>query len=343
MWYRICVSIVTVTLISGCAVGVKHDFFNDNLKLEAEPDISIVVGTLDHRAYVLDSRKNTAFTGLSRGGFGNPFDVQTLSGNPLATDFSRSIAASLAKNGAKTEVVPLLHSQSVTDASKKLIARGADRALLLTLREWKGDSMFNVRLVYDFDLRILDQSGKVLAKNALKGDENLGASDPIKPGGGEQISRRFKGLVQSLFKDDEITQQLIGTNGTGAGLTASVTPATNQKTLEPGINGTYVSKITKSGAFANQYFTKKAHQELVITLKKSGNTITGTDSDNSAVIEGTQKGDRIDFTFWSPNEEITNRLELRGTWKVNPDGYTLEGKWWMGGSTDGTWDLIKID
>jgi len=162
---------------------------------------------------------------------------------------------------------------------------------------------------------------------------------------------KFNGISdsqQSISPDREIQKDSSSasegeTPSSEAAVTANVTNAANQSNLGSGITGTYKSEITKSGSFAGQYFTKKEYQELVITLKQNGNIITGTDSYNSAVIEGTLDGDNIVFTYWSPNRKIAGGLELRGTWKINPDGHTLEGKWWMGGSTDGKWDLTRIE
>ena len=121
MWHRIGIGFVTMILIGGCAIGVKHDYIQNSLELEATPNQVIVIGALDHRTYVLNSRKKEKFVGLSRGGFGNPFDVVTLSGNPLATDIATSIALSLRKAGVDAEVFSLKPSQSVPEASKELL------------------------------------------------------------------------------------------------------------------------------------------------------------------------------------------------------------------------------
>jgi hypothetical protein len=208
MWYRINVGLISLILISGCAVGVKHDYIQDSLELEVSTSNTFVVSTLDHRGYVLSNRKNENFVGLSRGGFGNPFDVTTLSGNPLATDISTSIALSLGKIGVDAEVVELDPAQSVTDSLKKLLPKGANRTLLITLREWKGDSMFSVRILYDLDLNLYDQAGKLLLKKKIVGDENLGQSDPFSPGGADKVIVRFKTLIEGLFRDPEVRQYL---------------------------------------------------------------------------------------------------------------------------------------
>lgn len=70
--------------------------------MEAHGTITVAVATHDQRPYVVGGNKKPNFVGLSRGGYGNPFDVVTVSGNPLADGFSESISRSLAARGFKT-------------------------------------------------------------------------------------------------------------------------------------------------------------------------------------------------------------------------------------------------
>jgi len=202
------VSLVVLIFLSGCAAGVKHDYVQDSLDLKVVTGNSIVVGTLDHRSYILNYQKNDDFVGLSRGGFGNPFDVTTLSGNSLAGDISKSITSSLRKNGVNAQIIEFTSPQSVSEASEKLISKNTQRSLLLTLREWKGDSMINVGFTYDFDVSIFNQDGKLLLEKQMKGKEHLGSSDPFSPGGSDKMRDRFKSLMKALFHDPEVNRNL---------------------------------------------------------------------------------------------------------------------------------------
>ena len=201
-------SILVLIFVSGCAVGVKHDYKLATLDIQAETVDSIAVATLDHRGYVLDARKNDSFVGLSRGGFGNPFDIVTLSGNPLADDISYSIAASLDTSSVRTMVIKIEPSQSVSNAFAKLQAEGAQRSILLTLREWKSDSYFNVGFHYDFDISILDAQGNLLLEKQFIADEDIGVMGPFDTGGGENVTVRFRSLMAELFQDPEVMKHL---------------------------------------------------------------------------------------------------------------------------------------
>jgi hypothetical protein len=208
MFNNLKLGVIALIVLSGCAVGVKHDYMLDSLNLEVSTDNSIVVATLDHRNYVLDSRKNESFVGLSRGGFGNPFDVGTLSGNPLAADISYSIATSLGKDNIDARVVKINPSQSVEEALARLNSEGAQRSLLLVLREWKADTYVNVGFNYDFDISISDQQGNLLLQKQYQAKENLGAAPVLEPGGGELVDARFRSLMKELFQDPKVRQEL---------------------------------------------------------------------------------------------------------------------------------------
>lgn len=196
---------LAVLLLDGCAVGVKHDYSQSGLDLPLS-SYTVSVGTLDHRTYIENGRKQPDFVGLSRGGFGNPFDVTTKSGKPLASDISGSIVTSLKSKGVNAQAVDLSPGLSPNAAEDILHTTGAQRSLLITLKEWKGDAMMNVGLAYDFNVRVLDKDGKLLTSKDQKGNDNLGGADPFKPGGASQIPPRFRQLMEALFKDPDVAK-----------------------------------------------------------------------------------------------------------------------------------------
>jgi hypothetical protein len=92
-------------LVSGCAIGVKHDYSLGGLDIEADKTARVAIAVHDRRSYVRLGEKAPDFVGLSRGGFGNPFDVATASGEPLADDIASAIATSIRAKGATVAVV----------------------------------------------------------------------------------------------------------------------------------------------------------------------------------------------------------------------------------------------
>jgi hypothetical protein len=194
-------------LAGGCAMGVKHDY-QAPLELGVATPASVAVASLDHRPYVVSGQKGENFVGLSRGGFGNPFDITTQSGNALASDISTAIVASLKAKGVDARALALKPTVSAEQAVTALRDVGMQKSVLLRLVEWKGDTMVNVGLSYDLDLRVLDKGGNVLASKVLQGKENLGSGDPFSPGGGNQVLPRFRRMMEILFQDPVVSKAL---------------------------------------------------------------------------------------------------------------------------------------
>ena len=118
-----------------------------------------------------------------------------------------------------------------------------------------------------------------------------------------------------------------------------------EQTLEPAqpvsscnVSGTYVSEITVSGnAPATKDFMKKKNRKE-ITLKQTGNTITGADSSMTFKINGTCEGNLINFYIARGNQ-------INGSWRFDSDSNRLEGKWNTDGhgGASGIWNLTKVE
>lgn len=197
-----------VLLLGGCAYGVKHNYDQQALDLGITTSATVAVGTLDHRPYVVNGQKAPDFVGLSRGGFGNPFDVTTQSGKPLASDISGAIVASMKGKGVDAKAVELKPAQGIDEAAAAMRAAKTQRSVMITLLEWKGDTMINVGLIYDFYLRVFDQDGKMLTSKLQQGRENLGSGDPFAPGGSSQILPRFRRMMEMLFQEPDVVKAL---------------------------------------------------------------------------------------------------------------------------------------
>jgi hypothetical protein len=199
--------LTALLFLGGCAVGVKHDYQRP-LDVGIATPASVAVATVDRRPYIVNGQKGEDFVGLSRGGFGNPFDVTTQSGRPLASDLSGSIVASMKAKGVDARVVELKPSVSHDQAISALRATATQKSVLLTLNEWKGDSMINVGFTYNFNLRVFDKEGGQLTLKVLQGQEHLGAADPFSPGGAAQVIPRYQRMMEVLFQDPDIIKAL---------------------------------------------------------------------------------------------------------------------------------------
>ncbi|ACS78807.1 hypothetical protein [Maridesulfovibrio salexigens] len=172
--FLICIlSLVTLT---GCAVGNKYDLASAVPEVSHSSNKEVALGVQDARAYVIDGDKTQDFIGLQRGGFGNPFDVTTLSGKPLAEDILNAIAAGMEKQGYKVSKVTIPALSKAETAISKLSAEKKSRSMLVSILNWKSDTMYSVAMHYDFRATVYNESGKKLAETTLQGEDELGGS-----------------------------------------------------------------------------------------------------------------------------------------------------------------------
>ena len=136
----------------------------------------IAVAALDQRPYILSGDKRENFVGLSRGGYGNPFNVRTRSGAPMAADTAAGIVRALEANGQPAQAVIVPPAEGIDGAKDRLKFTRAERQLLFILREWKTDTLEHTGLWFDVTLDVFDESGETLASKQISGKEVSGGS-----------------------------------------------------------------------------------------------------------------------------------------------------------------------
>jgi len=196
-------SLLLVVLLAGCAVGQKHDYVNPSVEVPIKSSTKLAVAVHDQRPYVVSGQKPPTFVGLQRGGWGNPFDVTTQSGAPLADDMQRTIVGALERSGNTVVGVTLSPTTSPADAKVTLLQADAMKFLLLTLHEWKSDQYANTTFYCDVSLEILDSRGTVVETKRLSRQDEIGGgmSKSTMPGA-------FRRTLEELFWSGEIRQAL---------------------------------------------------------------------------------------------------------------------------------------
>ena len=137
-----------------------------------------------------------------RGGFGNPFDVKTTSGQPMAFEMREAMVSSMRAKGIDVKAVTVSPDDSSDRVQRALIATGAGRLVLVTLTEWKSDTMLNTTLIYDATILVMNEKGVELARAHSNGRDNIGPSPHSSVG--PAFSRKF----EALFDDEKIVQAL---------------------------------------------------------------------------------------------------------------------------------------
>ncbi|MDC0361739.1 hypothetical protein OAN12_01680 [Halioglobus sp.] len=173
---KLVAGLFALVLMSGCAIGQVYDYDGAAVELPVMGSGTLGLGVVDRRPYIIDGDKNPDFVGLQRGGYGNPFDVTTDSGNSLASDMETALANELSANGF--EIVELhFSSPDAAIIASAIKSSVAGRNVVLTVREWKTDAMYNFGLSYDISLEVFDNTATLLASAETSANkEKLGGS-----------------------------------------------------------------------------------------------------------------------------------------------------------------------
>jgi hypothetical protein len=165
---------------------------------------TVAVGVHDMRPYIVNKNKDESVAGLQRGGFGNPFDLKTANGAPLAIEMRDSLMKALKARGASPVPVVIAVADSPLEARVKLLDHKARRSVLVTLREWKTDTQMRTDFVYDTTVSVFDERGSEVASHTQKGLDALGFSQA----GGETITKATAAKLDALFADPLIAAAL---------------------------------------------------------------------------------------------------------------------------------------
>ena len=176
--------------LGGCAVGNRYDYGSAISGLPVSGKGELALSVVDARPYVLSGDKGPDFVGLQRGGFGNPFDVRTGSGRPLADEMRDAIAKALQQQGF-----------TVVGGTA-----AAPRKLELRVLEWKTDVMVKMKTIYDLQLSVFDASGALLAQSKTKG-EDVGTGG-FESGNATNAARTFELRFTELVRDEAVRNAL---------------------------------------------------------------------------------------------------------------------------------------
>lgn len=224
-------SVVVAVLLastSGCAIGVKHDYGRASPTIHAGPG-PFAVAVNDQRPYVLSGDSDPSYVGMQRAGYGNPFDVNTVSGLPLKEEFAVAIRNGLGES--RTDTVPLRPGISEVRAIDALAATRASRLVLLTLHDWQSDTYNNTSLYYDVSLDVFDGNAAPLASERFKGEDDLGGSFMNPPSHARAtIPTAFESNLETFFASPPIRTALAG-NGAAE---AQAAPPKSRSGAPPG-------------------------------------------------------------------------------------------------------------
>ena len=199
------VAFLSLVFLGGCAAGNRYDY-SPSIALPIRGGGDLGLAVVDNRQYVLSGKKTPDFVGLQRGGFGNPFNVTTKSGQALADDMTESLKNALGTVGFDVRNVYFSSPDGAVIAEAIRESR-LPRTVVLRVDEWKTDAMMNLRLVYDLTLTVFDSKGESIASAQDKGDETLSGSG-FQSGNSANAASAFERKVGRIFNDGAIKMAL---------------------------------------------------------------------------------------------------------------------------------------
>jgi len=197
-------------LVNGCAVGNKYDYRVADMALPVKGQSSVGLMIADKRPYVLSGNKDPSFVGLQRGGFGNPFDVTTMTGAPLASDIAEAVAAGLRERGYTVRVIGYVSGDAgdmLVSAAKK---DGLSKTIAVTIREWKTDIYMKMTLHYDLEAVVYGADGSILGRNRMAAIEEVGGSGIGAEKNAHTARQALSQKISYLFYHPDIKKALDG-------------------------------------------------------------------------------------------------------------------------------------
>lgn len=132
------------------------------LKLSLPSKGTVALAILDARPDVVKGERKDTFVGLSRSLYGIPYPAYTQSKKPLVQDFSDLVTRALKLGGTPAQAISVSPFSGRVGAIKSLQASGAERLILIEVRDWWFDSLIHTDLHYDLMLTVLNAQGQEL-------------------------------------------------------------------------------------------------------------------------------------------------------------------------------------
>lgn len=185
----------------GCARHYGYSNVVAHVDIAGNSTISLAVH--DQRSYVKTGGKSPSFIGLQRGWFGEPYDVRTEDGRPLADNMAQVIANSLGNKGYTIRLITVTHTDTPQEVLDKLVSSETDRVLLLTVKEWKTDTKTSGRLIFDLALVVFDAKKHVLIEKGISSSKEDIGTNPK-----NAAPNALKGKMELLFNDPSVAAVL---------------------------------------------------------------------------------------------------------------------------------------
>lgn len=173
--------IAVISILSGCAVkqkvALEYEAQKPSGVSESYPAVSTAVN--DVRAYVVSGEKPGSYIGTYRGGFGNPFNVNT-KGNVALSQ--------LLENDLNEELKAL-----------GFVGANGDKTLVVDISEWKFDAYQNAKFDYMLHVKVVDSAKTTVAQSDVVG-KGIFIQGTFMGGGKAGVERDMPKLYSDVIK-----------------------------------------------------------------------------------------------------------------------------------------------
>lgn len=206
------VGILSLILLSSCAVNQKVKYDGLELNLSEIKAKNIDLALLDHREAVIDGSRKPDFVGYMVSGAGINWPMGTLSKNNLMDDLSFDIVNSLNRHDVKVTNVITKWQEDEQTVKSKLFNLNGDIKIFFVFDELHTNGYGIQFLYYKINMFIYNKSGELLKHKLIEGKEKLGGNIAFGPGSYKTyMPKSMSKLFEDIFKDKEISE-IINTN-----------------------------------------------------------------------------------------------------------------------------------
>jgi len=193
---------------------------------------SMALAVLDARPDIVNGRRKETFIGFTRTFYGLPFPYHTRSKKPFAQDLAALLGQALEQGQTPAKIVVTSPTAGRQAAIEALGKSGAERLILLEIRDWWSDTMLRTDLHYDLQLTILDAQGRELGSSTASGEDALGGHGTNQQRLLDTATRR---ILETLFADKTVSAAF-QTDAAPAAKAASCTVEQVLKMKEAGLS-----------------------------------------------------------------------------------------------------------
>ena len=171
------------------------------LKISLPFEGPIAIAVLDARPDVVSGERKETFIGLSRSLYGIPYPAHTPSKKPFAQDLANLVMRSMKLGGNQVQSVGTSPYKGREGAIRALQETGAERIVLIEIRDWWSDTLIHTDLHYDLALTVLNSQGQELGSNFMIGHDELGKRQRPER---RDVATATNDIIANLFQHDTV-------------------------------------------------------------------------------------------------------------------------------------------